>query len=267
MSSDAHAHSHTPTVSRSLLPDPGEPIPDLAAPTIALFVAAAVLFGGSTALALEGTISYPIAIAINTIASYMFFTVLHDASHRTISQRDPVNRWLGRLSAPFASPFSAYSTFRFIHMQHHRFTNHDPDEDPDAYTSNGPAWSWPLRWATLDISYLWFYLPRINGRPQKERVEFIVNALIVGALLVVFALAAGVGPLLLLIILPTRLTVAFLGFAFDWLPHRGLEYTPEEDRYKTTRNRVGAEWLMTPALGVGPGPGASSVARLWVGRG
>jgi fatty acid desaturase len=248
MSPEAAAHSHAPTVSRSRLPDPGEPIPDLAAPTVALFVAAVVLFGGSTALALSGSIPYPLAIAINTIASYMFFTVLHDASHRTISQRDAVNRWLGLASAPFVSPLASYSVFRFIHMQHHRFTNHDRDQDPDAYTSNGPAWSWPLRWATLDISYLSFYIPRLGGRPRGERVEFVVNALVVGAALVAFALAAGVGALLLLVILPTRLTVTFLGFAFDWLPHHGLEYTPEQDRYKTTRNRVGLEWLMTPVL-------------------
>ncbi|MGB6426081.1 MAG: hypothetical protein WBF18_12455 [Solirubrobacterales bacterium] len=69
MSSEAAAHSHAPTVSRSRLPDPGEPIPALAAPTVALFVAAALLFGGSTALALSGAIPYLVAIAINTISN------------------------------------------------------------------------------------------------------------------------------------------------------------------------------------------------------
>ncbi len=243
-----HARPTDPTVASTRLPDPGEPIPALAWPTVALFFTAVAVFGTSTAGALAGTIPYALAIALNAVASYLFFTVLHDASHRSISRTDAVNLWLGRFSAPLVTPFSSYSVFRFIHMQHHRFTNHDREEDPDAYTSEGPAWSWPLRWATLDISYLVFYLPRLGSRPRQEQLEYAITGLIVAAAAVAFVLAAGIGPLLLLVVVPTRINVAFLGFAFDWLPHHGLDATPEEDRFQTTRNRVGLEWLMTPAL-------------------
>ena len=246
--SAAHTHPTEPTVPRTRLPDPAEPIPELALPTVLLYVTALVSFAGSTALALAGAIPYPIAIVINTIASYMFFTVLHDACHRSVSQRDGVNRWLGRLSGPFVSPLASYSMFRFIHMQHHRFTNDHDGQDPDAYTSNGPAWSWPLRWATLDLSYIRFYLPRLGTRPRAERVESAATLVIALGVLTAFALLAGLVPLLLLVILPTRLTVAFLGLVFDWLPHHGLSSTPQEDRFKTTRNRVGWERLMTPVF-------------------
>lgn len=248
METAGQRQGHGSAAPRARLPDPGVGIPALAWPTVALFIAALALLAASTALALAGVIPYALAIPLNAVANYMFFTVLHDASHRTISTRDAVNTWFGRLSAPFLTPLASYSVFRFIHMQHHRFTNHDVDEDPDAYTSNGPAWNWPLRWLTLDIYYLVFYLPRIGSRPQRERVEFAVTALLVVAALVAFTVAAGIGALLLLIVLPTRLNVAFLGFAFDWLPHHGIKYTPEEDKAKTTRNRIGLEWLMTPAL-------------------
>ena len=54
--------------------------------------------------------------------------------------------------------------------------------------------------------------------------------------------------LLVLYLLPVRIAVMFLGFAFDYLPHHGLRHTPLEDRFKTTRNRVGAERLLTPLL-------------------
>ncbi|MSO41246.1 MAG: hypothetical protein EXQ70_05020 [Solirubrobacterales bacterium] len=71
-----------------------------------------------------------------------------------------LNDWLGRVSAPLvAPPFISYSDFRFVHVQHHRFTNHDETQDPDAYSSNGSAWTWPLRWATQDIRYWFFYFP------------------------------------------------------------------------------------------------------------
>ena len=244
----AHSHPTEPTVPRTRLPDPAEPIPELALPTVLLFAAALFSFAGSTALALAGLLPYPIAIVVNTVASYMFFTVLHDACHRSISQRAGVNRWLGRLSGPFVSPLASYSMFRFIHMQHHRFTNDHDGQDPDAYTSNGPAWSWPLRWATLDLSYIRFYLPRLGSRPRAEQVESVITLVVALAAVIAFALLAGLVPLLLLIILPTRLTVVFLGLAFDWLPHHGLSSTPQEDRFKTTRNRVGWERLMTPVF-------------------
>jgi ring-1,2-phenylacetyl-CoA epoxidase subunit PaaE len=230
------------------LPDPAEPIPALAWPTVALFAAAVSIFAAATVLALAGSIPLAVAIVLNTVASYMFFTVLHDASHRSLSRRDGVNTWLGRLSAPFVTPGSSYSVFRYIHMQHHRFTNGDPGKDPDAYACGGPAWSWPARWATLDLAYLAFYAPRLGSRPRREQLEYLATLTIVVAAYVGFALVAGLGALLLLIVLPTRLNITFLGFAFDWLPHHGLDATPDRDRFKTTRNRVGLEWLMTPAL-------------------
>ena len=65
--------------------------------------------------------------------------------------------------------------------------------------------------------------------------------------------------LLVYCIIPTRINILFLGFAFDFLPHHGLEATPQEDRFKTTRNRVGLERLMNadpalPELPPGPSP-------------
>ena len=108
---EAHAHPTTPTVDPARLPDPGEPVPAVAWPTVALFFSAIALFAGSTALAISDTLPVPVAVLINAFASYMFFTVLHDACHRTTSRQDWVNNWLGRLSAPMvAPPFVSYSS-------------------------------------------------------------------------------------------------------------------------------------------------------------
>jgi ring-1,2-phenylacetyl-CoA epoxidase subunit PaaE len=243
-----HAHEHTPTVSRSRLPNPGEPIPALAIPTVVMFGGAALLFGSVLWAAVDGALSYWIAVPLLTVANYLFFTVLHDASHRTISQTDGVNTWLGRFSAPFVTPLASYSVFRFIHMQHHRFTNYEDGRDPDAYTTAGSPWTWPFRWITLDLSYVAYYVPKLQSRPRREQIEYAVTLPITIALVVAFTLATSVSDLLLLIILPGRLNVMFLAFAFDWLPHHGLEDTPDTNRFRTTRNRVGLEWLMTPAL-------------------
>jgi fatty acid desaturase len=236
-------------VEAARLPDPAEPVPPVAWPTVVLFFAGLGLLGGSTALGIEGVIPVPVAVLLNVAATYMFFTVLHDAMHRSLSQHACVNDWFGRVSAPLvAPPFISYSVFRFVHMQHHRFTNHDETQDPDAYSSNGPAWSWPLRWATQDIRYWFFYFPLVKTRPRAELVEFAVTVAVVLAIMGAL-IAAGYGiELLVYCILPTRLNILFLGFAFDFLPHHGLDQTPQEDRYKTTRNRVGLERLMSPVL-------------------
>ncbi len=138
---------------------------------------------------------------------------------------------------------------RFIHMQHHRFTNHDVGMDPDAYTMTGPAWQRLLRWLTVDLRYLVFYGRHLGSRPRKEQMEFAVQVVLIVAGLMVWAVATGHGlELVLLVLVPQRLAVAWLAFAFDYLPHHSLHLRPEEDRFKTTRNRVGAEWLLTPFL-------------------
>ena len=54
--------------------------------------------------------------------------------------------------------------------------------------------------------------------------------------------------LLVLYFLPIRIAIFTLGWAFDYLPHNELTATPEEDRFRTTRNRIGLERLLSPLL-------------------
>ena len=54
--------------------------------------------------------------------------------------------------------------------------------------------------------------------------------------------------LLVYVLIPQRLALLWLAFAFDYLPHHGLHLRPEEDRLKTTRNRIGSEPWLSPLL-------------------
>lgn len=229
------------------IPSPNEPVPPLAWPTVGLFVGGLALWFGSSALYVSGVWPWPISTALNTIATFLLFTVLHEASHRTISTSEQVNTWLGRVGTFFLDPIAGFQLFRFVHMQHHRFTN-DHASDPDYYTSHGSRWTLPLRWATIDLKYLRFYLPKLRSRPRREKIEQIVTWLLfVGV--VVGAVAAGWGfELLVLLILPSRLALFGLGWSFDYLPHHGLPFTGKVDQFKTTRNRIGLERLLTPAM-------------------
>jgi fatty acid desaturase len=133
-------------------------------------------------------------------------------------------------------------------MQHHRFTNHEDGSDPDHYTNRGPAWQAPLRWLTIDLWYMVFYLPRVHSRPRGERIELLLTWTVIFGASAAAIVTGHLFDLIALYYLPVRLAVMFLGFAFDYLPHHGLHHTPAEDRLKTTRNRVGAERLLSPVL-------------------
>ncbi len=246
MKADSRSRRVPVTVTR--IPDPAEPVPRVAWPTFALLVAALALVTGSTAATLAGAWPWWISTLLNAVGIYLLFTVSHDAAHHSASSGARLNTWMGRISTPFFAPEAAFQTWRFIHMQHHRFTNQDDGRDPDHYTMQGPAWQRLFRFATIDLHYLAFYLPQIRRRPRREVIELAVQLAIVSGL-TAWAIASGHGwDLLVLYYLPQRLAILYLAFAFDYLPHNGLHDRPEQDRLKTTRNRIGGERWLTPLL-------------------
>jgi len=221
--------------------------PKVAWPTIFLFMLAWALFGASCYGYVSGRLPLWSAILLNTVAAYFAFTVAHDATHSAVSTNRKLNDWLGRISTMLLEPAPAFSVFRYVHMQHHKFTN-DPERDPDSYAGRGPALLLPLKWATVDFAYFRFYLsPSVfNRRPKKERMEFYIGGL-VG--LTIFGAAIYGGWLtyyLLLHFVPTRIVKVFLTLSFDFLPHYPHQIKAQEDPFQSTSNRVGFEWLMTP---------------------
>jgi len=230
------------------IPDPDEPVPAVSWPVVGLLVAGLTLFLGSSAAYLADAWPWWATVATNAIAGYLLFTVAHDTAHHSASANSTLNTWMGRLSTPFFAPHAAYPVWRFIHMQHHRFTNHHTDKDPDHYTQEGPRWQLPLRWVTIDLFYLVFYLRHWKQRPRREhREELLALALMTIAFGAVIA-TAGLWALAVIALIPGRLNILWLAWAFDYLPHSGLHHKPTEDKLKSTRNRVGRERLVSPVL-------------------
>ena len=222
--------------------------PKVAWPTLTLFAISLGLHLTSTTLAVAGYLAPVWAVLINAVAAYCLFTVFHDAAHRALGQSAALNDWVGRIStlALFQAPI--FRAFRFIHMQHHRFANETDGRDPDAYTGGGPRWLLPLRWATVDFHYYRFYCSHWSRRPEAERREILLT-LLSGASACIGLMLAGAGQELLLYwVLPGRLAIVFLAFAFDYLPHNPRRATEQENPWQATNNRMGQEWLMTPLL-------------------
>jgi phenylacetate-CoA oxygenase/reductase PaaK subunit len=233
--------------ARHALPDPGERVPALAWPTVGIFTGAWALFAAATWAALEHTLPRPVTIAMNAIACFVVFTVVHDASHYSISTTRWVNNAIGRAAMLLFSPAMAFKAFGFIHIEHHRHAN-DDDNDPDTFASHGPWWQLPLRWATLDLGYLPHYIRNVSWRPRGEVAE---TAALLTATIAGIAIAAATGQLWILAVvylIPQRIAVFFLAWWFDWLPHHGLPDTQRDNRYRATRARVGMEWLYTTVM-------------------
>lgn len=228
------------------LPDPGERVPRLAWPTAALYVATLGLFVLELAGRLAWHWSAWATVPMGAAVTFLMFTVLHESTHHAISTSTRLNDTFGHLSVPFVVPYTSFPMVKFIHIEHHRNTNEPKSVDPDGWTSEGPWWQLPFRWATIDVWYAVFYLRRLRDRPRGE-VTFTV-ALLVGALAGLVALCA-VGyaeQVLWLFLVPQRLGLMVLAWWFDYLPHHGLTTTQREDKYQATRVRVGAEGLFTP---------------------
>ena len=223
--------------------------PQVAWPTVALFVFVVVGLVTSTYCVFQELIPTWLAIALNTLFTYQAFTVLHDATHNSLSLNKTINNTLGRMATFILSPVLSFRVMRFVHMQHHRFAN-DPVKDPDHWVATGAPWTFPFRWLVLDLSYPVFYL-RHNvwrARPKSEVQSQLISLAIGMATFVAIYQAGFLMDAILLWLLPARIAIFFLAMAFDFLPHYPHAASAQEDQYQASNNRMGFEWLLTPLL-------------------
>jgi fatty acid desaturase len=221
--------------------------PRIAWPTVALLIAAFAIIGLSTFAYVQGALPLAWAMLFNSIASYMSFTVAHDATHSALFANRRMNDWAGRLAMLLLEPGPFFQVFRFIHMKHHRFTN-DPEKDPDVYSGTGSKWLLPFKWLTLDYIYFKTYLSSdvFKKRPKSERREFYFAVLFAVIVVTAATLAGFLHYYLLLFFIPTRIAKYIIVMTFDFLPHHPHAVTVKEAPYRATSNRVGMEWLLTP---------------------
>lgn len=227
------------------LPDPGERVPPVAWPTVVLYVGTLALAGATAYGVLAGGWSPWLTVPLAATVTFLMFSVMHESTHHAISTRTPLNDAFGHLSVPFVAPYASFPMITFIHIEHHRNTNESKSVDPDAWTSEGPWWQLPFRWATIDGWYLVYYLRRAGERPRAELA--LTVAIFTGVLAGVgAALTAGYAVEVATLLAGQRLGLMVLAWWFDYLPHHGLTATQREDRYRATRVRVGAEGVLTP---------------------
>jgi beta-carotene hydroxylase len=206
-------------------------VPAVAWPTLAVFAGAMVTWSLGIVLGVSGRVNGLAAILLVTLAAYAAFTPLHEATHRAIARTRWVNEVVGRIAAiPFGGPFLAV---RHFHLEHHKHTN-ESDRDPDHWSGRGPCWLLPLRWMTQDLHYYVLYARMLRTRPRRERVEALVTVTLVVGVVALLMATGHARAALLFWLLPTRLAVGLLAFAFDWLPHRPHLVPAKIDRFRAT---------------------------------
>lgn len=231
-----------------LPPIPEQDTPRFALPTMLLGLLAAVCWWASV----DGylTAGFPTIVTISgcAIASFLMFTVLHEAAHGTVSNIPWLNSLLGRIAMLLVAGYGAFSMFRYVHESHHWHTNESEGFDPDFWVLNGPSWQRPIRMMTVDLGYLLFYIRHYNHRPRNEVGETFLILLLSVLGIVWLADAGHLWTLAVCYLIPQRIALFALAWWFDWLPHHGLTGSAKTDRFQATRNRVGLEWLMTPLM-------------------
>ncbi len=228
------------------LPDPGEKVPALAVPTVLLYAGTLTLFAVEAYGVLAADWSRWLTVPMGAAVTFLMFSVLHEATHHAISTNTRLNNTFGFLSVPFVTPYASFPVVKFIHIEHHRNTNEPMTVDPDNWTSAGPTWQLPLRWATIDFWYIVFYLRSISQRPRREAVLAALTMTAVVGGTVVLMTNGYASEVVWLFLVPQRIGLMVLAWWFDYLPHHGLTITQREDKYQATRVRVGGESWMTP---------------------
>ena len=219
----------------------------LAYPTLLLFIFALVNFSFGIFLYLNHPSWLIASILINATSIYMIFTVLHEACHRSISANMDVNVWIGRICMFILQPLASMSAFRYLHMQHHRFTNSTKDPDHDI-CSKGHPFLRPIKWMFFDLLYMPKYLKIISSRPSKELKELVFTFFIAMTIFTACICFDVWYQALILWIIPARISMFCLTLALGFLPHHNHSHTHQEDPYKATCLRLGFDSLFSLLL-------------------
>ena len=227
-------------------------------PTVLLFAALIVVEAAVIAAWSVGAMPLLLGMFINSLACYGLYTVVHDAVHRSISNRDPNReRWdtiCGNIAAQLI--LLNFAGHRSSHLRHHAHTNTDRDLDLGA---KGPMAALPIKWLVSNVVLLLVALPggvhlanalmrRLGATAASDKGDDSLLgaqrwAVRVGVLVVLVSIPLGaVVPVLFLWVIPARLTFLYL------------------DRYRAAHRELAA--LLTERGAVVAGPSSDPRERV-----
>ena len=205
--------------------------------------------GYFTTIALAGMRIIPASIAFILVAifSYLNYTVVHDAAHKSINGKNKSLRWLnemmGHLCAlPYMMSFLAH---RREHFSHHQNTN-IPDKDPDLEMSAHGFVRMFFFILSSPLKKVLFYFKNYGElADRKEKATVIFEVAFGFVWRIAFAVLVDWRLALLLFLGATLLGTVVLQGLFAWIVHRSFDRT---GRYHDTSTIIfpkGFDTLMT----------------------
>lgn len=216
--------------------------PFIAVPALLILIAALLVSFWLIAAVLGGRMSPWLAAVPGALAGYFLFTPIHEAIHRSASNREWVNDLVALVTIGILLPYASPKLLRWGHMQHHRFTN-EHDNDPDRMLTGrwyGPLLLWPF----FEVFYLPQYLRKAGTRPPRE-VRQVLCQFVLGlaALALLFHFT---GPELFVFwFLSSRAGLWLIVFVFVFLPHHPHDVLQKDDIYGASSLREGHDTLLT----------------------
>ena len=203
-------------------------VPLISMPQIILSATALGMFGVATAGAVAGVIPMWAAMICNLIAVYLAFTPLHDASHRAVSSNAFLNDFIGVVVGQLLLPGINMTSFRAIHMDHHRFTGQE-GRDPDTAFVTPPKFLGLPYLMFADVHWAIWYAR--YGRHYWSRKVAVYIALLLVVLVgshVAFLMSPYWKEFLLLYVVPQRLGLGVVAYTFAHIQHpEGLTWDKE----------------------------------------
>lgn len=185
-----------------------------------------------------------LSLLLNSIAAFLAFSVMHEASHDAISKHRLLNDGIGQGAMLILTPLWGLPLYRKVHERHHLWTNQSLDKDPDVWIGRGPRWLLPLKWAFVDTFYFLYYARYLASESRSNTVWLIIANLTLAASLAAIILTGWLLPFLLYVFLPVRIASLYLAWSFAYLPHHPHTEVEHSDPYHTTNIRIGHErWL------------------------
>lgn len=203
-------------------------VPKWSAPQIMLSSLALGGFTLSCIAYLNGSIPLLLAMLINLAAVYIAFTPLHDASHRAVSSNSRINDWLGVLTGQLLLPGVNMTTFRAIHMDHHRYTGEE-GRDPDTGFVSPPKWAGLAYLMFADLHWVYWYF-RYGRKIWSRRVSISLYLMLAAVVVshAAFLLSPWWKEFLLLYVIPQRVGLGVVAYTFAHIQHpEGLTWENE----------------------------------------
>lgn len=212
----------------------------IAYPTVVLALVAAVGYVIAFIAGVREQLGTGWVVLINSVAAYLLFTPMHEASHYNITGQRSAWRWLNE-GIGWGSGITLLAPlplFRVLHFRHHAHTNH-PEKDPDHWVAAQSLVSLLAHTTTIFPVYVyraWQLLRSDQKLPRQIRRDLRVSFI---ALSVFAAVLIALGswlswPVILTTwILPAAIAQGFLAFTFDWLPHH-----PHRERARFRHTRI-----------------------------